>query len=308
MQQKIIVLALSAVVAGCSGGASSDASITPIGNSPPAETVNGTAVPQILIETFAKSRGADLSRPEQRAQVLKVFADYALLADEAKRQGLMKKPEFAAEIENARLSALANATVKELQQQTQIGDDALKAEYDANVTRTGKLEYDFGQLIFANEDDALKASGEILAGKPFSQVYDAWKDKAKQAKVFTRVRPDQLPEPLGKALADLKNGETSKAPIKTQFGWHVIHLDIANPYTPPAFDQIKETLRRQLAVKAGQQRIDKLREGAKIEYPAGNAPIIPAPLPAAPPAAAPATPAAPAAAPAAATPAAEKKG
>ncbi len=304
MQKIITALTLSILVAGCSTG-SSDSLIQAGAGSPPAETVNGTPVPQVLIEAFAKARGADLNLPEQRAQVLRVFADYVLLAEQAKRDGLLKKPEFAAEVEIARLSTLANATIKELQQQTPISDDALKAEYDANVAKSGKLEYDFGQLLFVSEDDALKANGEILAGKPFSQVYDAWKDKAKQAKMFTRVRQDQLPDALGKAVAELKNGESSKVPVKTQFGWHVIHLDIANPYTPPSFDQVKETLRRQLSMKAGQQRLDKLREQAKIEYPQGSAPAVPATKPAT----SPAVTTLPAPTPAAtAQPAPEKKG
>src|SRR6185437_7444625 len=155
MQKGLSVLVLSLLAAGCSGAGSSDAVIQSVGESPVAETVNGIAVPQALIDAFAKARGADLNKPEQRAQVLRVFADYVLLAEQAKRDGLLKQPAFAAEIENARLSALANATIKEMQQQTPISDDALKAEYDADVARSGKLEYDFGQLLFANEDDAL---------------------------------------------------------------------------------------------------------------------------------------------------------
>lgn len=287
MQKALSILVLSLLAAGCSGSGSSDVLIQSVGESPAAETVNGIAVPQALIDAFAKARGADLNKPEQRAQVLRVFADYVLLAEQAKRDGLLKQPAFAAEIENARLSALANATIREMQQQTSISDDAIKAEYDADVARSGKLEYDFSQLLFASEDDALKASGEIVAGKTFAQVYDEWKSKAKQAKVFTHVRPDQLPENLGKALADLKNGESSKAPIKTQYGWHLIHLDATSDFTPPAFDQLKENLRHRLAVKAGQQRLDGLREHARIEYPAGAAPAAAAPTAAKTPASAP---------------------
>ena len=69
----------------------------------------------------------------------------------------------------------------------------------------------------------------------------------------------------------MKNGETSKLPVKTEFGWHVVHLDIANPYTPPPFDQVKEGIRRSMLLKIGQQRLEKLREQAKVEYPAGTA-------------------------------------
>lgn len=278
MHIRVPILILCLLGAGCSGGAS-DALIQSVGDTRVAETINGTAVPQALIEAFAKGRGADLNVPEQRAQILKVFADYVLLADLARKDGLAKNPAFAAEVEAARLSALANAVMKALQQQTPISDEALKAEYDSSVARSGKLDYDFGQLLFASEDDATKASADLTGGKPFAAVYDAWKAKAKQAKVFTHVRLDQLPEELGKVLAELKVGENTNAPVKTSFGWHVVHLDGSNPYTPPSFDQVKEGLRRQLGMKTGQLRLDKLREQARIEYPPGGMPPLAAPKP-----------------------------
>jgi peptidyl-prolyl cis-trans isomerase C len=103
-------------------------------------------------------------------------------------------------------------------------------------------------------------------------------------------------------------------PVKTQFGWHVLHLDIVNPYTPPEFDQVKEGIRRNMQMTINRDRLDKLRQEAKIEYPAGMAPPASAAPPARPagPGAVPqpAGALAPANAPAAepAPPAAEKKG
>ncbi len=276
--RKLLVLSLLILIAGCSGGSgSADRLIQTGAGEPVAETVNGVAVPQSLLEAFARVHGADLSQPAQREEALRVLADYVLLAEQARHDNLFAKPQFAADVEVARLSVLANATMVELQQQTPLSDDALKAEYAAQIARTGKVEYDFSQLLFTNEDDALKASGEILAGKPFAQVYDEWKDKAKQAKVFNRIRPEQLPEPLSKAIGELKNGETTRTPVKTQFGWHVLRLDIVNPFTPPPFEQVKDNLRHSLALKVGEERLGKLKQQAKIDYPPG---IAPAPKPA----------------------------
>ena len=185
---------------------------------------------------------------------------------------------FQAAVEAERLKGVADAAFAEYQKLTPISDDMLKAEYDAQSARAGNQAYDFGQLLFANEADALKAEDDIVAGKPFSAVYDAYRTKAKQAKIFTRVRPDQLPEPLIKALQNLNNGETTKVPVKTEYGWHVVHLDIVNPYTPPPFEQVKEGVRRGMQVKMAQDRIKKLREEAKIDYPQGAAPAPAAPV------------------------------
>ena len=243
-------------------------------NLPIAETVNGTAVPQELVDAFVRVKApkADMTNPEQRAEILRVLSDYVLLAEQAQRDKMTSDPAFAANVEVARLSALANEAMIRVQQQTPISDAALKAEYDEKVAHMPKSEYDFGSLRFADEDDALKAAGELVGGKPFAQVYDEWKGKATQANVFSHINPEKLPEPLTQALAQMKVGDFSRTPVKTQFGWHVFHLDAINPLTPPAFDKVKDDIRRSLQKKIGEERLAKLKQQAKIEYPAGSVP------------------------------------
>ncbi len=265
---------LCLALAACSGAAGDQRIVDLPANLPVAETVNGTPVPQELVDAFVRVKApkADMSNPEQRAEILRVLADYVLLADQARRDKLMADPKFAANIEVARLSALANETMIRLQQQTPISDEALKGEYAAKVERMGKSEYDFGSLLFANEDDALKAAGELTSGKPFAEVYDEWKGRAAQAKVLSHVGAGQLPEPLAQAIAPMKVGDFSRTPVKTQLGWHVFHIDAINPLTPPEFDKVKDEIRRGLEKKIGAERIAKLKEQAKIEYPAGGVP------------------------------------
>ena len=275
--RKTLSISLCLTLAACSGGGAGDQRIVQMpANLPVAETVNGTAVPQELVDAFVRVKApkADMSRPEQRAQVLQVLGDYVLLAEQARKDKLQADPTFAANVEVARLSALANETMIRLQQQTPVSDAMLKAEYDANVAHTGKFEYDFGNLLFAadHEDDAIKAAGELVSGKPFAQVYDEWKGKVTQSKVFSHIRSDQLPEALAQAIAPMKVGDYSHTPVKTQFGWHVFHLDAINPYTPPEFDKVKEDIRRNLQKKIGEERMAQLKQQAKIEYPAGSAP------------------------------------
>ncbi len=286
--RKILPFAACFLLAACSGSGAGDSRVVQLpSNLPVAETVNGTPVPQELVDAFVRVKApkADMSNPEQRAEILRVLSDYVLLAEQAQRDNMAADPKFAANVEVARLAALANEAMIRLQQQTPISDEALKAEYDANVARTGKSEYDFGNLLFGNEDDALKVAGELVGGKPFAQVYDEWKSKAAQAKVFSHIRQDQLPEPLAQALGQMKPGDFSRTPVKTQFGWHVFHLDAVNAYVPPEFDKVKDDIRRNLQKKIGEERLAKLKQQAKIEYPAGAAPAPAKPAPAAAPAA-----------------------
>jgi peptidyl-prolyl cis-trans isomerase C len=278
------ILLVMAGLAGCSqsGNAPDTRPIQLPADAQIAETVNGTAVPQSLLDAVARSHNLHLDKPEQREQALKSLTDLVLLSQAAQREDFFGDGQFRAEVEAARLRGVADAGVGELERKMTVGDDVLQAQYDAEVAHAGKFEFDFSQLLFANEDDALKAEGDLVAGKPFPQVFDAWRSKAKQAKVFTRVRLNQVPDALGKTLSDMKNGENTKVPVKTEFGWHVVHLDIANPFVPPAFDQVKEGIRRSTLLKMTQQRLETLREQAKVEYPPGTAaptakPVAPAP-------------------------------
>jgi peptidyl-prolyl cis-trans isomerase C len=273
---KLVAIAAGTLLAACSGGGGAP-DARPIQadiGGPLAETVNGTPVPQALLEAVARVRNLDLARPEQRGQALALLTDYVVLAQAAQQGGFFANETFRAEVEAARLQAVGNAALVQLQQQVPLTDAVIQAEFDAQVARAGKFEYDFSQLLFDNQDDALKAASEVIGGKAFADVYNEWRGKARQAKAFSRVHADQIPEELAKALSELKNGETTKVPVKTRFGWHVLHLDIVNPFTPPPFEQVKDSVRQTMLRKVGQDRLRQLKEQAKIEYPPGVTPPV----------------------------------
>jgi peptidyl-prolyl cis-trans isomerase C len=270
-------LLVGSFLAGCSSGSGPDT--RPLqGNleGQLAETVNGTPVPQVLLEAVARARELDLANPEQRAQALTLLTDYVLLSQAAQHGNFYSEEKFRADVEAARIQGVANATLGLLQQQAPITEAVVRAEYESQVAQAGKFEYDFTQLLFDKAEDAHKAAAEIDSGKPFNAVYDAWRGKSKQAKAFSRVRQDQIPPELAKVLAGLKNGESSRVAVKTDFGWHVVHLSIANPFTPPAFDQVKDSVRQGLLLRVGRERLQKLKEQAKVEYPPGAQPPAPA--------------------------------
>ena len=268
--RNIFLFALAAI-AGCSSNGTDNRIIQMPSGGTAAETVNGTPVPTSLLDAVAETHRLDVNQSMQRDQALTLATDLVLLAQAAQRENFAADPQYLARVEAARLQGVADAALAQFQQRTPINDTMLKAEYDNQVARAGKVAYDFSQLLFANEEDALKAEDDIVSGRPFDKVFDAWRGKAKQARRFTRVLPDQLPPELAKALADLRNGDSTKVPVKTEYGWHVVHLDIANPYTPPPFDQVKEGIRRNLQMKIGRERLGKLREQAQITYPPGTA-------------------------------------
>lgn len=290
MTNRTLVLSIAiaiAFLAGCgSKGSSTDHAAALPGEQQTLETVNGRKVPTILLTKLALARSLDLTKAEDYAAALKELNDYVLLGQEAERAGYWKDIDFAADVEIARMQAVANRTVLLMRSQTPIDDSLLKAEYDQQIAKLGKYEYDISQLIFKTESEALQAAGELAAGKSWQSVFDGMGETAQQAKAFSGVKLAQLPEPLATAVAQTPPGESMKVPVQTQYGWHLIRVDLATPFSPGSFEDLKEGIRLTLAGQLATDRLQKLREEAKIELltpaPAATAPANVAPEPAAP--------------------------
>ena len=254
-----IALSLTGVLAGCANG---DRNASLPSDLPAVETVNGQAVPQVLLDVLARERKLDLAVAEQRAAALTELTDYILLEQASRAEAYANDPMFAAEVEINRLQGNANATMAKFRNAAQVDDSVLQTEYQQQIAKAGSSEYDFSQLLFASEDDALKAAGEAIS-QPFKDVFERWGKKALQARAFQRVRPSQLPPALGNALSALNSGETSKVPVHTEYGWHVLHVGAISPFVPPTFDQLKDSIRETVLTQLGQQRLMKLRDSAK---------------------------------------------
>ena len=74
-----------------------------------------------------------------------------------------------------------------------------------------------------------------------------------------------MPE-FGQALTQLKKGEMTQAPVKTQFGWHIIRLEDTREAEFPAFDDVKSQIVQRMEQVKLQQYQEDLRKAAKTDY------------------------------------------
>jgi len=147
-------------------------------------------------------------------------------------------------------------------------DAAVKKFYDEQVAQIKPVEEARARhILVESEDDAKKIVARLKGGEDFAKIAkEVSKDPGSGAEggdlgFFTQDR--MVPEFATAAFA-LKAGEVS-APVKTQFGWHVIKLEERRVRPLPAFDQIKDRVAQSLAARAQQDYLTKLRKDAKID-------------------------------------------
>jgi peptidyl-prolyl cis-trans isomerase C len=240
-----------------------------------AATVNGEEVPDRLVDAIMKQRGWDTTKPELRERALREVTNIVLTAQAAQKEKLFADPDFAAQVEIGRLQAISIATASALRDRAPVDEAALKAEYEKRVGANGKPDYDFTQIVFRTQGEAVKTIAEAKS-KPFDKLVEAHQKDALQARSIKHARGAQLPEPMIRTLDALKPGEYAKEPVQSPLGFAVIRLDAVTPYTPPPFEQVKDNLRKQAQKRAGEDQLAKLRADAKI-VPAPGLPGVPAP-------------------------------
>jgi peptidyl-prolyl cis-trans isomerase C len=123
-------------------------------------------------------------------------------------------------------------------------------------------------ILVATEQEAKDLLAELKKGAAFEKLAkDKSTDKASGAEggdLGWFKRGDMVKEFADAAFA-LKKGELSETPVKTQFGFHVIKMEDRRQAPAPAFEEMADQIREDMAREAVVNFIDQLRATAKIE-------------------------------------------
>ena len=266
----LAVASVTALLAACGAGSSADGTaaadrvIHLQGNGDTAATVNGTPIPESLLEAFAATQGLDISKPDQRKEALDNLVQYVVVAQQADKLKMRQQPDLAAMAEAARLQGVANAVLAAYARNHPVTEKMVAEDYARQAAEAGNLTYRFTQLLFSNKADADKASAELAAGKAFKDVYDEWHDNVVDAQQYSGVFPRQLPDPLAAALTSLQPGQTTPKPIQSKLGWHLLHLDGTDDFKAPPLARVEDKVRRGMQEKQAKAWVESLKNDAKI--------------------------------------------
>ncbi|MCM8596725.1 peptidylprolyl isomerase [Accumulibacter sp.] len=232
-------------------------------------TVNGVAISQNLANAFMaeqKAQGAPDS-PELKNAVREELIRRELLVQEAKKLGLDKKPEVAAQADLARQAVFIRAFVQEFIRKHPISDEQLRTAYDRVKSQMGTTEYKVRHILVEQEDEAKAIIVNLKRGAKFDELAKQSKDPGSRDKGgdLGWSSTAAYVKPFADAVGGLAKGKYTETPVKTDFGFHVILLEDTRPLTPPTFEQIKPQLAQRLQQEQLQRFVMELREKAKVQ-------------------------------------------
>ena len=236
----------------------------------PVATVNGVAIPQARLEVILKMLAANKQpdTPENRSRVRDQLINNEVFSQEAVKKGLHKNPEIAAQIELQRQELLVNALVQDFMKANPVTDELMRKEYERLKPTIPAKEFKARHILVEKEDEAKEAIAQIKKGGSFEKIAA---EKSKDT--GSKGRGGDLDwgpaaryvKPFGDALAKLKKGQMTDAPVQSEFGWHVIRLDDERATKVPTFEEAKPQLQQGMQGQLVQKMLGELRTKAKVE-------------------------------------------
>lgn len=239
-------------------------------------TVNGKPIKQSLVDFIAKdaaARGQTVDSNVQNIIVNKLIAS-ELVYQEAQRLGLDKQADYLTRAELANRELLVNSFLQDYLKKNPVSDADTKAAYEKLKAQLGDKEYSARHILVAKEEDAKDIIAKLNKGGDFAKLAKekstdpGSKEKGGDLGWFA---PAGMVKPFSDAVVGLKKGAVTQTPVKSQFGWHVIKLEDTRATTAPAFDKVKDDIKKQLQQQKFEKLVTDLRTKATIVLGAGAA-------------------------------------
>jgi peptidyl-prolyl cis-trans isomerase C len=200
-------------------------------------------------------------------QVLDDLIDQRLLALEAVRRGLDRDSEAKRRLQAARERILGNILVENVISKA-VTDDDIRRMYDeqAKLSPPGD-EVRARHILVNTKAEAEAVIAALKGGADFAKLaMEKSIDPGSRLEggdlgYFTK---DAMVEPFANAAFALKKGVLS-APVKTEFGWHVIQVESRRKQKPPSFDEMRPRIVRFMTFDEIQKLISQLRLSAIVE-------------------------------------------
>ncbi len=237
-------------------------------------TVGGMPITEDDVNAFLMGlgqRGQGYNNPEGRKIILEQLIGNKLLLLDAKRNLLEAEPAFKAELAKLKDNLLASYAAEKAIASVSVSDKDAEKYYEENKAQfVTEPSVNASHILVETEELANQLLAKIGAGEisfeDAAREHSTCPSKANGGNLGDFGKAQMVPE-FDSAVFAMEVGQISEAPVKTQFGYHLIKLNSKKdaetmPYAEIA-DQIKEALLAEKKRAAYQSKINQL----KILYP-----------------------------------------
>jgi len=237
-------------------------------------TVNGSEIRYSDVVLAERDLGSQLSGVPEDVKfeyLANLLVDRKALAAAAQADGLEEDPEVERQMAYYREKVLADVYLNRGLLDA-VSDEEARAYYDNQVSSVElQEEVRARHILVETEEAALAVIERINAGEDFvalAKEVSTGPSGEEGGDLGYFVADRMVPE-FSEAAFALDVNEVS-APVKSDFGWHVIKVEDKRMQELVPFEDVKEGIKVQLRDEKAAPFIDSVREKAQVEF-AGSA-------------------------------------
>ena len=211
---------------------------------------------------------AGMMPPDMLRQLLERAITERALVSAARRAGLDKEEEVRARIRRAEEQELQQALLSR-EVGAAVTEDAVRARYDKEIaSRQGEEEVHARHILLPTETEAKAALAALSRpGADFAATakrLSTGPGAEEGGDLGFFKRGDMVPE-FAEAAFALQPGQLAAAPVRSQFGWHVIKVEARRTAPVPSFEESREALRQKMMEEQVDGVVRRILAAAKVE-------------------------------------------
>ena len=237
-------------------------------------TVGGSPITEREVNEFIASlgqRGQAYNSPEGRRAVLNQIIGNKLLLLDAKRNLIEAEAAFREQLNRMKDNLLISYAGEKIISAVSVSEAEAKEYYENNKSEFKTAEtVNASHILVDSEEKAIAIYEEIASGKKTfedaAKEYSSCPSKNAGGSLGDFGRGQMVPE-FASAVFEMAEGDVTKVPVKTQFGYHLIKLNAKNPEKEMSYEEIKDELKAGLLNEKRRKAYESKINQLKIMYP-----------------------------------------
>ncbi|MEN8178864.1 MAG: peptidylprolyl isomerase [Pseudomonadota bacterium] len=235
-------------------------------------SVNGQPVTKMMYGIYFQDRMRTApnaqNTQEMQMSVLNELANVLIVAQDAEKKQIDQRPEVEATLALLRAKLLTQTALQEHASANQPDEKAIQGVYDTDYSSKSSTEYKARHILVKEEDQAKSMITQLDEGGDFAELAKEHSTgpTGKNGGDLGWFDGEQMVKPFSDAVKAMELGKYSKAPVQTQFGWHVILLEESRETPPPPLKQVKAEITSKLQQKALADYMKNLREKSSLQF------------------------------------------
>jgi peptidyl-prolyl cis-trans isomerase C len=195
------------------------------------------------------------------------LVDGMLITEAGRKAHLDQDPEVQLRLKRYEDRLIQEAYLNEAIKNAET-EDQLKARYETFAKeKAGHEEVHARHILVKTEAEANSIIAELNKGADFAELAKKHSTDpgASSGGDLGYFGHDDMVKEFADAAFALPAGQYTKAPVKSQFGWHVIMVEDHRVSTPPSFDEARQEVSKLVAHDVVDAKLKELRSTAKVE-------------------------------------------